>query len=172
MSRLPNPWRPSSRKYKKNVRFGPTFKDGDNCRSVVNVKLLLFIMFILVFLIHAQKIVFNGLKKTSTSFYVDVMKKKLTTFFSCFTEFNEHQKLRNRVADNVKYFTSVNATTWDVDEGEKEKEKRTNRINCGWDYVSGTSSWRRLERVVRWYRELFSAWQVIQHAERERVMTL
>lgn len=148
---LPNPWRPSSRKYKKkgNVCFGQTFKDGDNSRSVVNVKLLLFIMFSLVFLIHAQKMVFNGLKKTSTSFYVDVMKTKLTTFICCFTEFNEHKKWGNRVVDNVKYFTSVNATTWDVDEGEKEKEKRTNRINCGWANVSGTSSRQRVERVVR-----------------------
>ena len=152
MPRLPNPWRPSSRKYKKKEMFVSVKRSRMEttaaASSMSNFYFSLYL--VLFFLFTHKKMAFNGLKKTSTSFYVDVMKTKLTTFICCFTEFNEHTKKWAREPSgryNVKYFTSINATTWDVDErGERERKKRTNRINCGWAKVSGTSSRRRVER--------------------------
>jgi hypothetical protein len=78
---------------KENFRFAQTFKDGANSRRSSSMSNFYFSFNFVSFFSYSRKMIFNGFrKKTTTSFYVDVMKTKLTTFICCFTEFNEHKK--------------------------------------------------------------------------------
>ena len=123
MLRLPNPCKYKNKR--ENFRFAQTFKDGANSRRSSSMSNFYFSFNFVSFFSYSRKMIFNGFrKKTTTSFYVDVMKTKLTTFICCFTEFNEHKKWGNRVVDNVEYFTCPSTQQHEMSMKGRKNEKK------------------------------------------------